>query len=175
MEWGDVYKLAHWVLRKQFKITDTDEYISEAYICFDKCKQKYKPEFSTFASYYRTCLVGHMMDYFTYHNSLIHVPKRKKESHSVSVSSMSEPISDSDGSTTLGDMLEGHYEAEDAEEQEQAMWLSRIDNLWPKLTNAERKAVPFFKEYILNDAIIPKEHRTPVWRIRQKLLDYVDK
>lgn len=68
MEWNDIEKLAHWVLRKKFSITDTDELIGECFLCFMDCLPRYKPEYSNFATFYRTSLEGWLKDYLTYNS-----------------------------------------------------------------------------------------------------------
>lgn len=175
MEFSEVEKLGHWVLKKKFKVFDTSEYLSEMYLCYDKCRHTYKPEYSNFATYFRTCFEGWMKDYFTYNDGLVHVPKKKQDTHAISVSSLSAPLSDDGTSVCAIDLLEGAQEPYDAEEKETAMWLSRIDDLWPRLRPKEREAIPYFKAYILEEKSIPREYHTHIWRIRKMLLESIEK
>ena len=96
----------------------------------------------------------------------------KQSTHLHPVSSLSEPVSDGDSTLTLQDMIEDESEAYDAENKETARWLSYIDDIYPRLTKTEQKAVPYFKRYIVDGTEVPTEYRTQVWRIRQLLLEY---
>ncbi|RTK94901.1 MAG: hypothetical protein EKK64_07565 [Neisseriaceae bacterium] len=174
MNWNEYSKLAVWVLVKRLKIKNPDEYISECYLAFVEALKGYKPELSNFATYYRNYLEGYMKDYLTYNESLIHIPRLKRESHSIAVSSLSQPLSDDGTGVCAQDLLEDSGEAYNAEEKEQAKWLSRIDDLYPRLTKAEQRVIPYFKAAITEDAEVPRQYRTHIWSIRQKLLDFCE-
>ena len=172
-EWNDVEKLAMWVIGKKFG-GDIAGLIGESYLCFLDCLPRYQPEYSNFATFYRTSLEGWLKDYLTYNAHVVHVPRLKQDSHLFPVSSLSEPVSDGDSTLTLQDMIKDESEAYDAEDKETAMWLSYIDDIYPRLTKAEQKAVTYFKRYIVDGTEVPREYRTQIWSIRQKLLTYVE-
>lgn len=171
MDWNDVEKLAYWVINKKFGGA-IPELLGESYLCYLDCLPRYKPEYNNFATFYRTSLEGWLKDYLTYNSHIVHVPRVKQESHLHPVSSLSEPVSDDGGTTTLQDMIEDTGESYEAEERETARWLSYIDDIYPKITRAERNAVPYFKRYIVEGIEVPREYRTQVWKIRQLLLEY---
>lgn len=177
MEWREVEKLAHWCLKKKFKLVNSDELIGEAYISFEKCKRTYRPELCNFATHFRTNLEWHIMDYLKYNSRLVHLPVNKVAQGETSTAvPIDEPIgaSKDDGhATTLLDVLEGSTEAENAEEMEQAMWLSLVDDIYHTLTPSEKKCVPYIKRSILGEdgAVAPRPMRAMMWRVRQKLLN----
>ena len=171
MEWTDIEHLAIWVMEKRFKDYKHDM-LGECYLAYEKCKPLYKPEFANFSTYYRNYVEGHLKDYLTYSSHLIHVPRMKQDTQLFPVSSLSQPVSDDGGTTTLQDMIEDTGESYEAEDKETARWLSYIDDIYPKLTRAERNAVPYFKRYIVEGIEVPREYRTQIWSIRQKLLEY---
>ena len=173
MEWNDIQHLALWVMEKRFKDFD-HEMLGDCYIAYEKCKPLYKPEFANFSTYYRHYLEGHLKDYITYNEHLVHVPRKQQDTHLFPVSSLSEPVSDGDSTLTIQDMIEDENEAYDAEDKETARWLSYIDDIYPRLTKTEQKAVPYFKRYIVEDTEVPRQYRTQIWSIRQKLLTYVE-
>lgn len=169
--WSDVEKLAYWVINKKFSGA-IPELIGESYLCYLDCLPRYQPEYSNFATFYRTSLEGWLKDYLTYNEHLVRIPRMKQSTHLFPVSSLSEPVSDGDSTLTLQDMIEDENEAYDAEAKDTARWLSYIDDIYPKLTRAERNAVPYFKRYIIDGTEVPREYRTQIWKIRQHLLEY---
>lgn len=173
MEWIDVEKLAMWLINKKFG-GDITGLIGESYLCYLDCLPRYQPEYSNFATFYRTSLEGWLKDYLTYNEHLVHIPKTKQATHLFPVSSLSEPVSDGDSTLTLQDMIEDDSEAYDAEAKETARWLSHIDDIYPRLTKTEQKAVHYFKRYIVEDTEVPRQYRTQIWSIRQKLLTFVE-
>src|SRR5574343_81366 len=176
MEWNDVSSLAHWILRKKFKITDTNELIGEGFLCFNKCVPKFDPSRSNFASYFRTCFEGHMKDYFKYNSHLVAVPVNKailgEETYAVGIDELIGTSKDGGEAITLLDVLESDTEAYDSEAKETARWLSYIDDIYPRLTKTEQEAVPHFKKYVTDGVAIPREYRTQAVVIRQHLLEY---
>ena len=172
-EWTDVEKLAYWVINKKFGGA-IPELLGESYLCYLDCLPRYQPEYNNFATFYRTSLEGWLKDYLTYNSHVVHVPRLKQDTHLFPVSSLSEPVSDGDSTLTLQDMIEDESEAYDAEDKETAKWLSYIDDIYPRLTKAEQKAVTYFKRYIVDGTEVPREYRTQIWSIRQKLLTYVE-
>lgn len=100
------------------------------------------------------------------YGGVVHVPVMRKATEGLAIASLSEPLSEDDGSLTIGDMLEGEIEAENAEELIQTEWLSIIDIL--KLTPAEKRMVPMLKEAILSGISIPYDHK--IASIKKKLL-----
>lgn len=171
MEWNDVEKLAYWTINKKFG-GDITGLIGESYLCFLDCLPRYQPEYSNFATFYRTSLEGWLKDYLTYNEHLIHIPRMKQSTHLHPVSSLSAPVSDGDSTLTLEDMIEDESEAYDAEDKETARWLSYIDDIYPRLTKTEQKAVPHFKKFVTDGVAIPREYRTQAVVIRQHLLEY---
>ena len=174
MEWADIEHLAMWVMEKRFKDYNHDM-LGECYLAYEKCKPLYKPEFANFSTYYRNYVEGHLKDYLTYNSNLVHVPRMKQDTHLHPVSSLSQPVSNDDDTLTLLDMIEDSGEAYDAEEKETARWLSHIDDIFNKLSKTEKQAVPYFKRYIVDGTEVPREYRTQIWSIRQKLLDFLEK
>ena len=172
-EWTDIEKLAMWTINKKFG-GDITGLIGESYLCYLDCLPRYQPEYSNFATFYRTSLEGWLKDYLTYNEHLIHVPRLKQDTHLFPVSSLSEPVSDGDSTLTLQDMIEDESEAYDAENKETARWLSILDDLYHDLSKAEKVAVPYFKKYIVDGVEVPRKYRTQIWSIRQKLLTYVE-
>lgn len=171
--WKSVEKLACWVISKKFG-GDITGLIGESYLCFEDCLTRYQPEYSNFATFYRTSLEGWLKDYLTYNAHIVHVPRLKQDTCLFPVSSLSEPISDDTGTITLQDMLEDSREAYEAEEKETARWLSIIDDIYDSLTKSEQIAVPYFKKYIVEGTEVPRKFRTHIWSIRQKLLTFVN-
>lgn len=171
MEWTDIEHLAIWVMEKRFKDYNHDM-LGECYLAYEKCKPLYKPEFANFSTYYRNYVEGHLKDYLTYNEHLVHIPRMKQDTHLFPVSSLSTAVSDGDSTLTLLDMIEDESEAYDAEDKETAIWLSRIDDIYPRLTKTEQKAVPYFKRYVTDGVAIPREYRTQAVVIRQHLLEY---
>lgn len=158
MEWTDVERLAMWLINKKFG-GDITGLIGESYLCYLDCLPRYQPEYSNFATFYRTSLEGWLKDYLTYNEQLVHIPKTKQATHLFPVSSLSEPVSDGDSTLTIQDMIEDKSETHDAEDKETARWLSIIDDIYPRLTKTEQKAVPYFKDIL--------------WKIR-KFLDNIE-
>lgn len=171
MEWTDIEKLGLWVINKYFG-GNIDELRAETYLCYLHCKEHYQPEYSNFSTYYRTSLIGWIKDYLTYNSNLVHVPRMKQDTQLFPVSSLSTAVSDGDSTLTLQDMIEDKSEAYDAEDKETARWLSYIDDIYPRLTKTEQKAVPHFKRYVTDGVAIPREYRTQAVVIRQHLLEY---
>lgn len=172
MCWEDVEKLAKWVISKKFG-GNIPELLGESYLCFLYCKEHYEPEYNNFATYYRTSLTGWIMDYLTYNSRLIHVPKVKQGTeHDVSILEADKSIEVDGDSATYLSTIADTSEAQDAEDKETARWLSYIDDIYNKLTKAEKQAVPYFKRYIVDGTEVPREYRTQVWKIRQLLLEY---
>ena len=171
MEWNDIEHLAIWVMEKRFKDYNHDM-LGECYLAYEKCKPLYKPEFANFSTYYRNYVEGHLKDYLTYNANLVHVPRMKQDTHLYPVSSLSQPVSDDGDTLTLLDMIEDESEAYDAEDKETARWLSRIDDIYPKLTKTEQRAVPYFKRFVVEGIAIPREYRTQAVVIRKHLLEY---
>lgn len=171
MEWTDIEKLGLWVINKYFG-GNIDDLRAETYLCYLHCKDHYQPEYSNFSTYYRTSLIGWLKDYLTRNSNLIHIPRMKQDTHLHPVSSLSSSVSDGDSTLTLQDMIEYESEPYDAEDKETARWLSILDDIYPKLSRMERNAVPFFKRYIVEGTEVPREYRTQIWSIRQKLLEY---
>ena len=160
-----------WVISKKFG-GDINGLIGESYLCFLDCLPRYQPEYSNFATFYRTSLEGWLKDYLTYNSHVAHVPKLKQDTHLFPVSSLSQPVSNDGDTLTLQDMIEDDSEPYDAEDKETARWLSIIDDIYPKLSRMERNAVPFFKRYIVDGTEVPREYRTQIWSIRKHLLEY---
>ena len=171
IEWKDVEKLAMWTINKKFG-GDITGLIGESYLCYLDCLPRYQPEYSNFATFYRTSLEGWLKDYLTYNEHLVHIPKTKQATYLFPVSSLSAPVSDGDSTLTLQDMIEDESEAYDAEDKETAKWLSYIDDIYPRLTKTEKKAVPYFKKFVTDGVAIPREYRTQAVVIRQHLLEY---
>lgn len=59
-EWNKIEGLAKWLLRKFEPDQDYREYLSIAYIMYDRCKETFNPEKGNFASYYRLRLYGEL-------------------------------------------------------------------------------------------------------------------
>src|SRR5574343_58186 len=171
MEWTDIEKLGLWVINKYFG-GNIDELRAETYLCYLHCKEHYQPEYSNFSTYYRTSLIGWIKDYLTYNSNLVHVPRMKQDTQLFPVSSLSQSVSNDGDTLTLLDMIEDESETYDAEDKETARWLSYIDDIYPRLTKTEQKAVPYFKRYIVEGVAIPREYRTQAVVIRQHLLEY---
>lgn len=174
MEWKEVEGLARWVLRKRFKQTDPDELIGECYIAYEKCSRSYDPAYSNFSTYYRTYLEGHIKDYITANTSVVSVTKHyMKRGETTHIDSITSPIADTE--TTLEDILSHHCEEEHAEEKEQAVWLSIVDDLYPNLSAGEKHIVPYMKKIIIEGdtypSMVPRQYRTQMWKLRQKMLE----
>lgn len=179
MEWNEVEMLAHWVLKKRFKLVNTDDLIGEAYICYTKCIEKYRPEYNNFSTYYRTCLEGHIKDYLKYNSRLVHVPVNKarsgEETYSVGIDEPIGASKDGGEAITLLDVLASDDEAEDAEDKEMAKWLSHLDDIYESLKPSEQKVVPYFKRFIMDGTAVPRAYSTAGSKIRTKLLEHRNK
>lgn len=90
-EWQKIEGLAKWSIRKFDPNIDYREYLSVAYIMYDRCKETFNPEKGNFASYYRLRLYGELHRQRYRHEPLI---RNVNDSDVFSLNVESEPSDD---------------------------------------------------------------------------------
>jgi len=89
--WEQIEGLAKWSIRKFDPNVDYKEYLSVAYIMYDRCKETFKPEKGNFASYYRLRLYGELHRQRYRHEPLI---RNVNDSDVFTLNVLSEPQED---------------------------------------------------------------------------------
>lgn len=177
MEWTDDYYYMMLRVLTTNRCHPVADWMGLGYICFAEDMDAYDPEKGTCPVTYYAYRLRERIQRERRYGGLIHTPVvRQRAGVESSIVGLDTPLgaSKDDGSAmTLLDVLEGSTEAENAEEREQAMWLSLVDDIYSDLTPSEKKCIPYIKRAILGEdgAVAPRPMRAMMWRLRKKLLD----
>lgn len=177
MTWNDDYYYMMLRVLTTNKCHPVADWMGLGYICFHEDMGAYDPEKGACPITYYAYRLRERIQRERRYGGIVHTPVVKQlTGEGASILGLETPIgaSKDDGSAmTLLDVLKGSTEAENAEEREQAMWLSLLDDIDQRLTPSEKKCVPYIKRAILGEdgAVAPRPMRAMMWRVRQKLLN----
>ncbi len=177
LTWTDEYhRMACKVLIEK-KMVPPEDHLGLAYDCFVSDMHAYDPEKCACPITYYAYRLRERIQRERRYGRLVHTPVAKQLSgEGTSIVGLETPLgaSKDDGTAmTLLDVLESSSEVVDAEEREQAMWMSLVDDIYSDLTPSEKKCVPYIKRAIVGEdgSVAPKPMRAMMWRLRQKMLN----
>ena len=103
--WDKIEGLSKWIIRKFDPNIDYREYLSVAYIMYDRCKETFNSEKGNFASYYRLRLYGELHRQRYRHEPLI---RNVNDSDVFSLNVESEPCDDGWVTEAINELEDTH-------------------------------------------------------------------
>lgn len=180
MIWTDDYhRMACKVLIEK-KMVPPEDHLGLAYDCFVSDMHAYDPEKCVNPVTYFAHRLGERIQRERRYGSIVHVPVVKQDTTDVAIFSLYAPLSNSDGTTTLGEMIEGSVDPEnDLEYGELVAKLSKglsekEQNLFRRFIVGEENQTEYAKSIGTSKQMVHRD----IALLREKLkfrLDYLEK